>query len=618
MDGTRLVETIRSSVIGDDEAVAGPFGVRRVTYADYTASGRSLTFIEDYLRDAVLPLYANTHTESSGTGLQTSRFRDEARRIVREAVGASDAHVVLFVGSGSTGAIDRLIHVLGLRLPAELDERYDLAARIPAAERPVVFIGPYEHHSNELPWRESIADVVTIPEDADGRIDVVRLEAELIAHADRPLRIGSFSAASNVTGVLSDTRAISILLHRHGALSFWDVAAAAPYVEIEMMPRRPSPDGPPDDGPEPDGSPDDSELDTKDAIFISPHKMIGGPGTPGILVARRDLFRNRVPTVPGGGTVAYVNPTEHVYLDDVEHREEGGTPAIVESIRAGLVFQLKEAVGVATIRAREEDFIRRAIARWQANPALEILGNPALPRLSIVSFVVRHRGRYLHHNYVVALLNDLFGIQARGGCSCAGPYGHRLLGIDLARSHAFEREIARGCEGIKPGWVRVSFNYFITRRSSTSSSRRWTSSPARGGGSCPSTASTPPRGSGTTATAHPSRRSRFSTSAMSRARCATRPTDTASRRRAWLRILGRPGRCSPFRRPRRGWRGPSPLVQTSSSCAGSGCRQKPPTSWPRRERPPDVLFRRRSRAAWAPDRHPDLVARRSAPLERHL
>jgi selenocysteine lyase/cysteine desulfurase len=442
-----LIEAIRAAVIGEDEAVAGPFGVRRVTYADYTASGRSLTFIEDYLREAVLPLYANTHTESSGTGLQTTRFREEARQLVLAGVGGGDEHAVVFCGSGSTAAVDRMVHVLGLRIPAELDDRYGLAATIPAAERPVVLIGPYEHHSNELPWRESIADVVTIPEDHDGRIDLERLEAELVAHADRPLRIGSFSAASNVTGVISDTRAISVLLHRHGALSFWDFAAAAPYVEMEMTPRRPGPD---------------AELDTKDAVFISPHKFIGGPGTPGVLVARRDLFRNPVPTVPGGGTVAYVNPTEHVYLESVEHREEGGTPAIVGSIRAGLVFQLKAAVGVEVIREREEAFIRRAIDRWSANPSIEILGNPELPRLSIVSFVVRHRGRYLHHNLVVALLNDLFGIQARGGCSCAGPYGHRLLGIDVETSHEFEREIARGCEGIKPGWVRVNFNYFIS------------------------------------------------------------------------------------------------------------------------------------------------------------
>ena len=244
-----------------------------------------------------------------------------------------------------------------------------------------------------------------------------------------------------------------MLLHRHGALSIWDFAAAAPYVEIEMDPRRAGPDGAPPDG--------EAALDYKDAVVLSPHKFIGGPGTPGALVARRELFRNQVPTSPGGGTVAYVNPLEHVYLADPEHREEGGTPAIVESIRAGLVFHLKQAVGVDAIRRREEDFIERAMAAWSAEPGIGILGNPALPRLSIVSFTVRHDGRYLHHNFVVAVLNDLFGIQSRGGCSCAGPYGHRLLGIDIETSHAFEREISRGCEGIKPGWVRVNFNYFI-------------------------------------------------------------------------------------------------------------------------------------------------------------
>jgi selenocysteine lyase/cysteine desulfurase len=458
-DPDALIGRIRASVIGDDEAVAGPFGIRRVTYADYTASGRALTFVEDWIREAVLPLYANTHTESSGTGLQTTRFREDARAIIRDAVGATkDRHAVIFTGAGMTGAINLLVGVLELRIPAGLDDRFGLRQHIPSAERPVVFIGPYEHHSNELPWRESIADVVTIGEDADGRISLERLEAALREHADRPLKIGSFSAASNVTGILSDTRAISVLLHEHGALSFWDFAAAGPYVEIEMEPHRPAPLTGPSRGT-PDGK---AELDYKDAIVVSPHKFIGGPGTPGVLVARRELFRNRVPTSPGGGTVAYVNPLEHVYLDDPEHREEGGTPAIVESIRAGLVFKLKEAVGVDAIRRREEDFIERAIASWIDVPEIQVLGNPALPRLSIVSFVVRHDGRYLHHNFVVAVLNDLFGIQSRGGCSCAGPYGHRLLGIDIETSHQFEREIARGCEGIKPGWVRVSFNYFIS------------------------------------------------------------------------------------------------------------------------------------------------------------
>jgi len=444
-DPALLIEQIRSSVIGEDEAVMGPFGPRRVTYADYTASGRALSFIEEFIREVVLPLYANTHTESSGTGLQTTRFREEAREIIRAALGASAEHAVIFTGSGATSAIDHLIGVLNLRLPAGLDDRYDLASLIPKGERPVAFIGPYEHHSNELPWRESIADVVVINEDHDGHIDQQLLREELVRYQDRQLKIGSFSAASNVTGIISDWRAISVLLHRHGALSFWDFAAAAPYMEIKMGSASRGPDQP-----------------YLDAVFISPHKFIGGPGTPGVLAARRELFQNRVPGLPGGGTVAYVNPTEHVYLTEVEHREEGGTPAIVDSIRAGLVFQLKEAVGAAEIRRREESFTRRAIERWRRQPNLEILGNPDLDRLSIVSFIVRHQGRYLHHNFVVALLNDLFGIQSRGGCSCAGPYGHRLLGIDLEKSHEFEHEISLGCEGIKPGWVRVNFNYFIS------------------------------------------------------------------------------------------------------------------------------------------------------------
>ena len=437
-----ILETIRRAVIGEDEAIVGPFGPRRVTYADYTASGRSLSFIEDHIRRVVLPLYANTHTESSGTGLQTTRFREEARDIIRASVGATDEHAVIFCGSGSTAAIDKMVRVLGLRLPEAFDARYGLSDRIPPEERPVVFIGPFEHHSNELPWRESIADVVVVHEDADGHVDLAHLEESLAAYRDRPLKIGSFSAASNVTGIITDTAAVADLLHRFGALSFWDFAAAAPYVDIDMRPS--------------------DEMAYMDAIFLSPHKFVGGPGTPGVLVARRALFRNRVPTVPGGGTVWYVNDDDQRYLEDPEHSEEGGTPAIIESIRAGLVFQLKQTVGRDLIKAKEEDFLRRAVDRWTHNPNIEILGNLDAERLSIISFVVRHEGRYLHHNFVVALLNDLFGIQSRGGCSCAGPYGHRLLGIDLDRSHELEREVGRGCEGIKPGWVRVNLNYFLS------------------------------------------------------------------------------------------------------------------------------------------------------------
>jgi selenocysteine lyase/cysteine desulfurase len=436
-----LLARIRDAVIGDDTVMDGPYGPCRVTYADYTASSRALGFLEDFIRDEVLPRYANTHTEASGTGLQTTRLREDARRIIHDALGGDDDTLVIFTGSGTTGAVDKMVRILGWRVPAELDERYGWTASIPREQRPVVFVGPFEHHSNELPWRESIAEVVEIPEDYDGHIDLTVLERRLQEFSHRPALVGSFSAASNVTGIVTDTIRVARLLHSYDALSFWDFAAAAPYVDVTMT-----------------GEPGAH----KDAVFLSPHKLIGGPGTPGVLAVHRQLVTNRVPTVPGGGTVAYVNPVEHVYLADPVAREEGGTPDIVGSIRAGLVFQLKEAVGVPLIRAAEEALLRRAVTAWSTEPSIEILGNLEAERLSIVSFVVRRPGgRYLHHNFVVALLNDLFGIQSRGGCSCAGPYGHRLLGIDIERSHAFEREITRGCEGIKPGWVRVNFTYFV-------------------------------------------------------------------------------------------------------------------------------------------------------------
>jgi len=435
---SELIGQIRKSVIGDKRPITTPFGEKPLVYADYTASGRALDFIEDYIAAEVLPYYANTHTETSFTGAQTTALREQARQQIRSAINGSAQDQIIFCGSGATAAINKLIDILNLRLPRDLSRRYKLEECIASQERPVVFIGPYEHHSNELPWRESIADVVCIPLTDRGQIDLHVLEQQLRAHADRPLLMGSFSAASNVTGIKSDVARVTALLRAHGALAFWDYAAAAPYVGIDMN--------------------GDTPLD---AVFISPHKFIGGPGTPGVLVAKKAIMNNSVPAIVGGGTVVYVTPEGHRFIDDPERREEGGTPAIVESVRAGLVFKLQQEVGVAEIERREQDFIRRAISRFKGCPKLEILGGTQVPRLSIMSLRFKHGGRDLHYGFVVSLLNDLFGIQVRGGCSCAGPYGHSLLGMDMAYSRAIEAEIALGHMVLRPGWVRLNFNYFI-------------------------------------------------------------------------------------------------------------------------------------------------------------
>ena len=449
-------QALRREVIGIDTVLATPFGKRLMVYCDYTASGQSLYFVERYIQ-RLCRGYANTHTEDDATGRTTSRLLAEAERLIKQAVNAGPHGRLIACGTGATGAIDRLQHLLGValapatraRLEAGLESAFGAGAAREfrehlTARQPVVFIGPYEHHSNELSWRQGLATVVPVGLDRDGGVDLEHLGSLLrdSAFAGRPL-IGSFSAASNVTGMLTPVHEIATLLHRHGAIACFDFAASAPYVDINMNPGR---------------------EQWLDAIVLSPHKFLGGPGSSGVLVFNERLYRHDLPpTLAGGGTVDYVSPSDQDFIADIETREKAGTPGILQTLRAALAFEVKRAVGVEVIAARERGFLERAFERWTDAAGIEILGNPdPHRRIGIVSFNVRDpRGGHLHPKFVTALLSDLFGIQSRAGCSCAGPYGHRLLGVDTQHSEQYRAWVAQGYHGIKPGWCRIGFHYVM-------------------------------------------------------------------------------------------------------------------------------------------------------------
>jgi selenocysteine lyase/cysteine desulfurase len=437
-DHDDVLAWVRANEIGRGSAVDTPFGRRLLYYADQTASGRFLGMVERWLA-RVRPYYANSHTVISTTGSMMTRLREEARAIVRRAVNAGDDDVALFVGSGATACINKLVGLLGLTRPSV--EWTGFHPESLGRRRPVVLVGPYEHHSNELPWAESIAEVWPVEESPRGDIDLADLEEKLRAAADRPLVIGSFSAASNVTGILTDVAAVARLCHRHGALAFFDYAAAAPYVPIDMRPA-------------------DAEA-RLDAVFVSTHKFAGGPQASGVMVLNRACFRRDVPERPGGGTVDYVSyfGKHHVdYSRRLEEREEGGTPAIIGDVRAGAAFLVRELMQPARMYAHEVALARSAVERLARHPRIRVLGPPDLPRLAILSFTIEG----LHHDFVATLLDHLFGIQNRAGCACAGPYGHRLLGVSADRSGAFRRQILRGVLGIKPGWTRVTLPVYAT------------------------------------------------------------------------------------------------------------------------------------------------------------
>ena len=441
---------LRQQIVGVDSTFETPFGERLMVYCDYTASGRCLRFVESYLQ-SLQRVYANTHTEDDITGRSMSQLLHEAEDAIKKSVNAGPQGRLIACGTGATGAIDKLQQIIGVTLaPATRKNLGDmLDDDVLRVTQPVVFIGPYEHHSNEISWRQSLATTVQVRLDASGHVDLAHLE-ELLQDPryQNRKRIGSFSAASNVTGMRSDVRKIASLLHKYDALACFDFAACAPYVAIDM-------------NPEPAFEGDDPSID---AIFISPHKFLGGPGSSGVLVFNeRIYYRELPPSVSAGGTVDYVGMTDQDFISRIEEREKAGTPGVLQTLKAGLVFQVKDSVGHDVIHDRELEFTNRALRRWGESENIEILGNPDPgSRVGIISFNIKDtKGKYLHHKLLTVLLNDLFGIQSRAGCSCAGPYGHRLLEIDEATSEKYRAAVQQGHCGLKPGWCRVGLHWVM-------------------------------------------------------------------------------------------------------------------------------------------------------------
>jgi selenocysteine lyase/cysteine desulfurase len=448
------LDFIRSQVIGRDLAFRTPFGTRNLFYADYTASGRCLEFIERKLAN-VERSYANTHTEDDHSGKYMTQLLSQAEQTIKTIVHAGPRGKVFPVGSGSTGALKKLQEILGVYIPPLTKERISLVfgpgpsggKTLEAAletKRPVVFIGPYEHHTNELMWREALTEIIVIKLGADGNMDLDDLDRRLSEDRFRDrVRLASFSAGSNITGVRTKVYEVARICHRHGTPIFFDFAAVAPYVDIDMN--------------------HDPES-YFDAIFFSPHKFLGGPGSCGLLVMNDTLYRRDLPpTTAGGGTVVYVGHQYHDFSEDIETREMAGTPPILQIIKAALALELKERVGVRTIERVEKRVLRRFLLALAGLPGVRLIGPYETGDLTpIVSFNIAHRDRILHPKFVTKLLNDLFGIQSRAGCSCAGPYGHILLGIDDETSLRFRRVIQSGLQGIKPGWVRLNLHYTFT------------------------------------------------------------------------------------------------------------------------------------------------------------
>ena len=428
-------DKFRRNIIGIDQHFDTPFGTKPIIYADWTASGRMYGPIEERLRHDIMPFVGNTHTESTVTGATMTNAYHKALNLIKVHVGAADSDVIISSNAGMTGVVNKFQRILGLKV----HEKYKPDVHIDPSDKPIVFCTHMEHHSNQTSWIETVADLCVIPPNDEGLVEPENLRALLEKYADRKVKIAAVTSCSNVTGIITPYYELAEIMHEHGGLCFVDFAASAPYIDINMHPEKP-----------------EQRLD---AIYFSPHKFLGGPGGTGILVFDSELYQNKVPDNPGGGTVDWTNPWgQHKYVDEIEAREDGGTPPFLQTIKVALAVRLKEEMGVRNILKREHELLDILWNGVKDIPNLHILAPDQDKRLGILSIYIDD----LHYNLATRILNDRFGIQARGGCSCAGTYGHYLLHVTPEHSHEITCLIDHGDHSRKPGWVRLSIHPTMT------------------------------------------------------------------------------------------------------------------------------------------------------------
>ena len=423
----------RIGIIGNNQTIKTPVHESiPLVYADWTASGRMYLPIEERIRQKLLPFVANTHTDTNYTGSKMTYAYHRAKEIIKAHVGASKHDVLISSDSGMTGVVNKLQRILGLKVHESLRDFLNISEE----NKPIIFITHMEHHSNQTSWIETIADVVVVPPDEKGLVSIENFRATIAQYSNRKKKIAAITSCSNVTGIMTPYMDIAELIHEFNGLCFVDFACSAPYVSINMHP-------------------DDSSERYLDAIYFSPHKFLGGPGTTGILVFNEKLYSNTIPDNPGGGTVDWTNPWGgHKYIENIEAREDGGTPAFLQTIKAAMCMQLKEEMGVKNIQRREEEILDIIWESLCDIPNLHILADEHKKRLGVISFYIDN----LHYNLGVKILNDRYGIQTRGGCSCAGTYGHYLLNVTEAHSKKITDQINTGNCSSKPGWIRLSIH----------------------------------------------------------------------------------------------------------------------------------------------------------------